>query len=625
MARYKTLNELFLFALEEHGNLQIFFTKNSQKQFEGLTLNQLFRKAQNLGIELMEMGLEPGDKVGLISDNRLEWMISDIAVLINGAIDVPRGSDSTSTEILYILEHSESKFCFVENERILKTLSNILENINIQKVIIMDKKFSAETDKIKSLHLMIERGEAKRNSRIRDLDKRLRAVRESDLFTIIYTSGTTGMPKGVMLTHGNMVYNTAEVPSMVGMEKYDRALSILPIWHIFERGVEYCSILLGVCTYYTNVREIREDFQKVKPTFLASAPRLWESIFSGIKGRLEKGPILQKILFDTAYEINKNWKESVDYLQGNTLKVKEEEPLEKLNKTIHSFFTSINLFLPAKILDAVVFSKVREGLGGKLKGTISGGGALPPHVDEFFNVIGLPVYEGYGMTECSPIICVRPMGKLVQGTVGITPYGTEVKILNEQGYEVGIGELGVIHVKGPQVMKGYYKNEEATQKSFREGWLNTGDLGFRSLSDTITIKGRVKDTIVLLGGENVEPVPIENLLVEHPLINQIVIVGQDKKTLGALIWPDLEKLGEAGFQFVQGSDLNLNSKLRQHFLNIIKNTISSNNGFKSFERVTDFRFLPKVLEINDEITSLYKIKRAYIYEKYAALIQKMYE
>jgi long-chain acyl-CoA synthetase len=309
---------------------------------------------------------------------------------------------------------------------------------------------------------------------------------------------------------------------------------------------------------------------------------------------------------------------------GNQLQTQREDELEKIPKLATAAFTAANLFIPSRVMDNVVFSKIRDALGGELRGTISGGGALPSHVDEFFNVIGIPVYEGYGMTECAPIISVRSTGKVVQGSVGFSPAGTEVKVLNDKGEEVGLGELGVIHVKGPQVMKGYYKNQEATDKVLKNGWLNTGDLGFKSYNGTLSVRGRVKDTIVLLGGENVEPVPIENLLLESPFIHQVMVVGQDQKSLGALIYPNLEKLTEAGFEVKQGEDFNKNSKVTQLFAKIIKESISTNNGFKSFEKVTDFRFLPKVMEIGDEITNLYKMKRNVITEKYTALIKDIY-
>ena len=314
------------------------------------------------------------------------------------------------------------------------------------------------------------------------------------------------------------------------------------------------------------------------------------------------------------------------YLAGNELAMQPESDFERMSKTLTSAFVAANLYLPARVADTVVFGKIREAMGGRFRGSISGGGALPAHVDEFFNVIGIPVYEGYGMTECAPIISVRTEGKIVQGSVGFVPNGTEVAILNDKGERVKTGQIGVIHVRGPQVMKGYYKNEEATNKTInKDGWLNTGDLGFFSYNNTLSIRGRAKDTIVLLGGENVEPVPIENKLLEDAQINQVIVVGQDKKTLTALIWPNLDKVKEiASISADPKSDLNKNKELVDHFNRIVKKQVSSENGFKGFERVSDFRFLPKPMEVGDEITNLFKMKRNVIADKYAKLIDSMY-
>lgn len=325
-----------------------------------------------------------------------------------------------------------------------------------------------------------------------------------------------------------------------------------------------------------------------------------------------------------AYDICKKFKDGQDYLAGNRLLTKEESPFERAKNTAVSLGYVLNLYLLAKVLDGLVFSKIRDVLGGHLTGTISGGGALPSHVDEFFNVIGIPVYEGYGMTECAPIISVRSVGNVVQGSVGKWPDGTAVKIVNEQGESVPKGKMGIIHIKGPQVMKGYYKNEEATSKAIHDGWMNTGDLGFISFNDTLSVRGRVKDTIVLLGGENVEPVPIENLLLENALINQVIVVGQDQKSLTALVWPEKDRMKEAGLIVKEGEDLNQNKEIRLYFQNIIKKQISSENGFKSFEKLSDFRFLPKAMEVGDELTNLFKMKRNVIHDKYKDLIKSMY-
>lgn len=624
MNSYQTINEAILYSLGKYGDRELFFSKNTQKEFQGETLKSVFHKAENLGLSLIDMGLKPQEKVGLMADNKLEWAIADFAVLINGAVDVPRGSDSTPQEIEYILNHSESRFCFVENEKLLKSLLPIQSKTHVEKWIVLDPAFSNETETVLSLHNLVKKGESLRGQHLSELHKRMKETKESDLFTIIYTSGTTGLPKGVMLTHRNMVYNMIHVPPMVGLKPGDRGLSILPVWHIFERAMDYAIIACGASMYYTNVRDLRDDFQKAKPTFMASAPRLWENLYTGIKQKLEKSSEIQQKVFDAAYEIRKSWKNSVDYLAGNKLIQKEEDPLSKAKNTAISLGLSVNLFLPAQIADRVIFQKIRDVLGGQLKGTISGGGALPAHVDEFFNVIGIPVYEGYGMTECAPIISVRRVGKVIQGSVGYPPEGTEVKVLTEQGDPVPTGNIGTIHVKGPQVMDGYYKNPEATSKTLNNGWMNTGDLGFISYNGTLSVRGRAKDTIVLLGGENIEPVPIENILLENQVINQVIVVGQDQKNLAALIWADRTKLEEMGFTVTESEDLNLRKDVRQAILGIIKKTVSTENGFKSFEKLADFRFLPKPMEVGDELTNLFKMKRNVIMDKYKSLIEEMY-
>jgi long-chain acyl-CoA synthetase len=624
MNSFQTINEAILHALGKYADKKLFFSKNSQKEFQGESLGSVFHKSENLGLSLLELGLKPQENIGLISDNRVEWAIADFAVLINGAVNVPRGSDSTPTEIQYILDHSSSEICFVENEKLLKSLLPIQSKTSVKKWIVLDPTFQSKDSHILSMSELIEKGESLRTSSLSELDRRMRATTENDLFTIIYTSGTTGAPKGVMLTHKNMVYNIKEVPPLVGLSAGDRGLSILPVWHIFERAMDYAIITNGSALYYTNIRDLRDDFQKVRPTFMASAPRLWENLYTGIKQKLEKASDIQRKVFETAYEICKTWKESVDYLSGNKLQQTEEDILEKAKNTAFSLFASVNLFIPAQIADRVVFQKIRDVLGGSLKGTISGGGALPAHVDEFFNVIGIPVYEGYGMTECAPIISVRKVGKVIQGSVGFPPEGTKVQILDDKGNQVPTGKMGTIHIHGPQVMKGYYKNPEETSKALHNGWMNTGDLGFISFNGTVSVRGRVKDTIVLLGGENIEPIPIENMLLENSLINQIIVVGQDEKNLTALIWPEIPKLQEMGYSIQEGEDLNARKELRGEFLQAIKKTISTENGFKSFEKISDFRFLPKAMEVGDELTNLFKMKRNVIHAKYKDLIKSMY-
>ncbi|MCB1167686.1 MAG: AMP-binding protein, partial [Leptospiraceae bacterium] len=412
----------------------------------------------------------------------------------------------------------------------------------------------------------------------------------------------------------------------------DRILSILPVWHVFERVYEMIAIAGGCCTYYTNVRNLREDMAIVKPTFMASAPRLWESIYSGIQQRVETGPGIARGLFKAAYFCSRNVKGAVRFLSFKQLDTTGRNPVFSLLVGLWNILRLILLAIPNFLLDVVVLRKIRAATGGKLRGSVSGGGALPIHVDEFFNNIGIPVLEGYGMTETCPVLAVRTWNKLVIGSVGpIYPY-TEIRIVDisngdiifstEQGSPKKKGIKGEIHAKGPQVMRGYYKNPEATDKVLKDGWMNTGDLGMITYNNTLKIVGRSKETVVLLGGENVEPVPIENKLTESPLIDQVMVVGQDKKYLAALIVPSLEQFKDYGNSL---EELAKNEEVNKLLRNEVKKLVSSEAGFKSFEKVVDVRLLPKAFEVGDEMTNLFKIKRHVVTDKYQDVINTMYD
>ena len=603
------------------------FTKRgrgSERHFAETTFPELFEMAGNAAAALAEIGLRPGDRVGLFADNRQEWLLADMAILQNGALDVPRGCDSTPEEIAYIAEHSGSRIAFVEHPTMLARVGSALQQAGIHCVILMEGAAARAEASFQVLPLaqLLVRASARARA---EVEARRRAVAPQDSCTIIYTSGTTGRPKGVELSHANMVYNVNEVPSMIGVRHGERCLSLLPIWHVFERALEYCLLPYGAKLYYTNTRELRNDFSAARPTFMASAPRLWESIYDGIMAKLDNTDETKRRVFHTALRFKKRLHRSLDFLRGNELGAL---PVDDPSRQIREAVRGARDILPAMLLDRLVFHKIRAALGGQLRGTISGGGALPAHVDAFFNAIGIPVYEGYGMTECSPIISVRKRGRVVQGSVGFTPPGTEVRIVAEDGRTMPAEQLGVIHVRGPQVMEGYYRDPQATAAALSGGWLNTGDLGFVSRNGTLSIRGRAKDTIVLLGGENVEPDPIENRLRESSFVLYVMVVGQDRKSLGALIYPNTDALQKAGLlPTAPGAltqDLNTDAGLRAHFGRIIKDHVSAEAGFKPFERLHGFAFLPRPFEVGRELTNLYKLRRNVIAEEYADLIEGIY-
>ncbi|ABZ94098.1 long-chain fatty acid--CoA ligase [Leptospira biflexa] len=637
------LPELFQQSAEKFGNRPAFVSKDESKSYKPVTFKEVYDLGINLAEALIDLGVSAKENVALLADNRLEWIVSDYGILMSGAADVPRGTDITDSEIVYILNHCEAKVVFLENDKMLEKFQKNRSQLEFAKtLIVMDKKSTATG--VLKLYDLIEKGKELRAKGSKKAEERMKAILPDDLFTIIYTSGTTGMPKGVMLKHSNMIHQTTAIlGSMIDIKADERMLSILPVWHVFERVFEYLAIAAGCATYYTNVRDLRDDMKKAKPTFMASAPRLWESIYNGIYTRIndpKQTPAIRRGLFNLAYFFSKHFNASMRFLKGNQVDYVGRNPIVSLFKGVYYLTVAIVLAVPYFLLDLVVLSKIREATGGELKASVSGGGALQRHVDAFFNDIGINVLEGYGMTETSPVISVRTFKKLVQGSVGVITPETSVQIRDDLGKVLThvdannqlvsgkYGQRGVIHIRGPQVMKGYYKNPETTAKVLKDGWMDTGDIGMFNFKKTLTITGRAKDTVVLLGGENVEPVPIEDKLTESPFISQCMVIGQDQKNLGAIVIPDFDQLmawaKENGISETDKQKLIENPKVLDFYKKEIKALNNTKTGFKSFEQVTPFILITKPFEVGDELTNLFKMKRHLITEKYKDKIAALY-
>lgn len=637
----KNVAEVYKESAEKYGNSPAFYSKDEKKKYSAISYKELYESGINLAEALIDLGVQARDKIGLIADHRLEWVISDAAILFTGSADVPRGTDVTESELEYILEHSESKVLFVENEKVLEKFNRVKSKTSVKTIIMMDPKANAP-DGVLKLYDLVEKGKKLREAGSKKAETRIADIKPDDLLTLIYTSGTTGKPKGVMLMHSNLMHQIDDVTPLLQSNSKDRFLSILPVWHIFERAFMYVAIFSGSATYFTNVRDMRDDFAKAKPTFMGSAPRLWESIYLGIYNRVKdpkQTPTIRRVLFDTAYFFSRHYHAAIRFLRGNELDLVGRNPIVSFVIGIKSIIVALLTFIPYLLLDAIVLSKIRLATGGALRATCSGGGALPSHVDAFFNDIGIRVLEGYGMTETSPVISVRTFKHLVMGSVGKIAPKSEVQIRDFNGSVLTHVKIdgtiegkrcarGIVYVRGPQVMKGYYKNPEATEKALKEGWMDTGDLGMINFKDTLTLTGRAKDTVVLLGGENVEPVPIENKLLESPYISQIMVVGQDQKNLGAIIIPEFPKLkewaAENGISFSDDESLISNAKVIEFYKKEIKDLNSAKHGFKSFEQVSPFFLITKPFEVGDELTNLMKLKRHVITDKYKDLIKKIY-
>jgi len=627
-----TLVEVFANASRRYDGMPAFCRKDGSGGFLPISFRQLYEKGLDLATSLIALGLEAREHVAIIADNRLEWIICDYGILLAGAADVPRGTDVTDAEMVYILTHSDARVVFVENITILRRVLDLRPQLpHISEIILMAPGVEAP-EGVRHLENLLADGAARRAAGFDPALERARAIKPDDLFTIIYTSGTTGTPKGVQLTHANMCSQIEFLP--LELRPGDRALAILPIWHSYERVFEMLCISRGVATHYTNLRSVAEALKTVKPTVMASAPRLWENLYLKILSNVNSAPPVRRAMFHLAYGATRNVKRVERFFLGQQLDMHGRKFGESLRLAVQHAGLWLLSIVPAKLLDGLVLKKLRAIVGGEFRGTISGGGALQPHVDEFFNFIGIPVLEGYGMTETSPVLAVRTWSNLVIGTVGPFFPHTEIRIVDLGTGAIlypdstrplgGRGLRGEIHVKGPQVMRGYYKNPEATALVLRDGWMNTGDIGIVTANDCLKILGRSKDTIVLLNGENIEPVPIESRLVESALIDQCMVVGQDQKALGVLIVPSFEHFRQAGVNATSSAELEANAEARRLMEADIRQLINHETGFKSFERISHFRFVPKSFEVGEEMTNTFKLKRHVITEKYRLLIESMY-
>lgn len=628
-----TLAKLYGAAAQRFEALPAFATRISALQWQPVTYREIYEQGLQLATGLIELGVKARDHVGHFGDNRYEWMLADYGVQLCGAADVPRGRDVTDDELVYIINHAGIEFCFVEEEKLLHRVLALKEQLpNVKELIVLDPQVAASSHN-RTLKDVLALGAALREQGDRRAEERIAQLTPDDLFTLIYTSGTTGKPKGVMLTHANMMSQVRNLPGKHSMN--DRILSVLPIWHVFERVVEMYTIGFGGCTYYSSIQTLAEDMRNIEPTFMASAPRLWEKLYERILQNIKSSHPVRQVLFHIAYFLSTHYTASIYFINNKNLKLKPQSNLKRYVLLPLHVIRWLLVMPWYGFFNAAVLERIRLGAGGSLGASISGGGALPIHIDTFFNNVGIPVLEGYGMTESSPVISVRAFDNLVVGTVGKPLPETEVRIMdldtesilypNESLPYRGKGLRGEIWVKGPQVMKGYYKEPELTQKTLVEGWLRTGDVGTVTHNNCLKILGRSKSTIVLLSGENVEPEPIEMRLLRSEYIEYCMVVGQDQKHLGVLIVPSLLRFRQAGYKVKSLAELAILPEVPRMIADEIKkyNTMGGNTRY--YEQVRDFKILTEPFEVGTELTNLFKIRRHVIEKKHAKSIMEIFK
>lgn len=526
MTESRTVDGLLLAALRARGEQPALRSPCQGGERDVVTARGLAEDVTVLAAAWRARGLEPGDRVLFVSENRAEWLAVDLSLLHAGLVTVPRGTTATPDEVATIRAHSGARAAVVEDRAALERYREAL--VGCDPIVVVEPD-DALPEEVEPLSLL--RADAA------DADSVAPVHTGADVATIVYTSGTTGRPKGVTLTHENVVSDVELLVPVLPVAPGDVFLALLPTWHMYERTVEYFALFRGGVLSHTDLRRLRADLRDERPHYLPSVPRVWEklhdAVVAGVAGRSR--PVRELLRWSLRGALRHA--RAARRARGRAAAVVGRG--RGLGERIRGGLTRCAL-LPARVLaDRLVFTRLREATGGRLRAAVSGGGALPPHVDEFFDAAGLTVLVGYGLTETSPVVAVRRPTRNVLGTIGTALERTELRLVDPESRQVLDGGTGVLEVRGPQVMRGYWDDAEATADVLDpEGWFHTGDLCSLTTAGDIVFRGRAKDTIVLTGGENLEPAPLEELVLASPWIEQAVVVGQDRKTPAVLVWPD---------------------------------------------------------------------------------------
>lgn len=613
------------------------YSKDAFGNFNPILFGECFSTVLDYASGLISIGHTRGDHIGLIADNRYEWFHSSMAIMAIGAADVPRGCDATIGEISYILSFSDCRTAVVENDAQIQKILDSAGKIPLLDTLILfdmpDEKRVAFIRKagftIHSYADILKSGKAYRVVHPGVVEAELEKGAPAEIATIIFTSGTTGEPKGVMLSHENFLCQLPDLEKRIELHPGDRALCVLPVWHSFERVCEYVILNCAAAIVYSKPigSILLADLAAMNPQLLPSVPRIWESVYDGIFRTMRKKGGVSWILF--SFFVN------VAILDSKfERKVLGSSPIFRKNQRILDIllcFIPYILLYPLKALGGLlVFRKIRVKLGKAFREGVSGGGALPPNIDEFFWAVGIKIVEGYGLTETAPVISVRPQNSPVFGTIGKPLSCCDVRIVDDNGKELPVGVKGTVLVKGQNVMRGYYCKPELTAKVLSsDGWLDTGDLGYKTLNGELILRGRKKDTIVLRGGENIEPTPIEMKINESRYISQSVVLGQDQRYLGALIVVNKDELLnwvlENAIDAPIDEALLVNEQVQKLYESEISELVSAKTGFKIFERINRIVLLIKPFESGIELSAKQELMRFKLNDLYKKEIKKLFD
>lgn len=567
-------------------------------KFLRLTYSEFYERVLMAARGLLKAGVQPGDKVAIFSENRAGWAIADFAIQCARGVTVPVYATNTAEQAAYILNHSSAKLVFVSSRMQYEKLLAVREQLPaLEQVISFDRFLGRHGLPVYTLYQLSEISYPIAANERSDIEALIDAVQPSDLFTIIYTSGTTGVPKGVMLSQANVIYD-----AHYGLEKLEALgmnetfLSFLPLSHILERTAGYYAPLMTGChvAFCESVEKVVENMQEVRPTVMVSVPRLFEKIYSRIYEDVHQMSALRSNVFHLAVRIGR------EFIMRRYI---TPAPLGLLG-------------LKYRFFNWLVFSKIRKRFGGHLKFFISGGAPLDKIINEFMWVIGIPTFEGYGLTETSPALTLNSPWKVRFGSVGTALPGTEVKLAEDDE----------LLVRGPQVMLGYYNDPDETAKALDDGWFHTGDIASIDKDGYVYIVDRKKEIIITSGGKNIAPQPLENLLRMDKYVSQAFVYGDCKPYLVAILTPNLERLiamgKQEGLAYLDIEDLVTNQRVVKRYAYRVQ---LINNTLPSYQTIKKFILLPRDFSVDGgELTPTLKLKRKVIYARYRDRIERLY-
>lgn len=597
MAEFSTISEMFVGVCKEHGDRDVYGYKENG-QWKTLSFRQVREMTENIAYGLASLDIRKGDRVAILSNNNPRWAMSDYAIVCLGGVTVTVYPTLTARQVRFILDDSESKAILVEDrEQAEKVLTFFDDSEYLKNVILMNDE-DLNRDGTLTFSSLVETGKEFKGSAGFEFEDRARSAKPDDLLTLIYTSGTTGDPKGVMLSHDNLVSNIQAAVEIVPINRDDVFLSFLPLSHSFERMAgHYTGFSVGGRIYYAeSINSVAENISEVRPTVMTSVPRLYEKMYARVLDKVSSDPPLRQRIFWWAVGVGRR---AVTYRQRN-------EPLP------------FGLNMKFSLANRLVFSKLKERLGGRLRFFVSGAAPLPQEIGEFFAAADIIILEGYGLTETSPLMTVNRLNEFRFGSVGKPVSRVEVRI----------AEDGEILNRGPNTMKGYFKNEEATREAIDDdGWFHTGDIGHFDEEGFLRITDRKKNLLVTSGGKNVAPAPLENALSTSKYVEQCMVVGDRRKFISALIVPSFESI--EAFAGEKGIEYNGKEELVRHpdILDLFQAEVSQvMEDFAQYEKVKKFALLPNEWTIaENELTPTLKVKRKIVEQKYGQIIEGLYQ